>query len=301
LGNGATDTLAANGQKAAAVAPAGVSAQAAAVDAAVAAGESAQAASVAVEAGAAGTDVDVNLEELNQRIHPDPKGSPAQKKKRRHKHMQRFADSMRWASTGLFKPKTWAFWRATIVCFCVCCIVGHWFEMPYCSIMDLFGIVADDYAVWTDPWYHPYWVYGAGAVGLILGIEPLKEYIMKKCKTLRGAFMVTWLIAIFLSMIMELVFGLIVNQPDANGVYPYWDNSQLPLNVFGQAWLVNDVFIGLAGMLCIWFIFPLVCAGFRKLEWRFDERAANIVLMCVVAAFCMCCLASYTELKLWLK
>ena len=70
---------------------------------------------------------------------------------------------------GYFAPRTWDFWRALIVCFCLCCILGHWLEMPYCWLMDrLFGIVADDYAVWTDPWYHPYWVYGFGAVFVTL-------------------------------------------------------------------------------------------------------------------------------------
>ena len=70
---------------------------------------------------------------------------------------------------GYFAPRTWDFWRALAVCFCLCCILGHWLEMPYCWLMDhLFGIVADDYAVWTDPWYHPYWVYGFGAVFLSL-------------------------------------------------------------------------------------------------------------------------------------
>ena len=50
---------------------------------------------------------------------------------------------------GYFAPRTWDFWRALIVCFCLCCILGHWLEMPYCWLMDrLFGIVADDYAVW---------------------------------------------------------------------------------------------------------------------------------------------------------
>jgi len=160
--------------------------------------------------------------------------------------------------------------------------------------MNLFGIVDSDYAVWTDPWYHPYWVYGFGSAGLILGVEPLKEYIIKKRKTLWGAFLETFVIAIFLSMCMELLFGLLVNQPDAAGKYPYWDNSQLPLNIFGQAWLVNDIFIGLVGMIVIWIIFPLLCAFFDYLK----PKTANLVAAGIVAAFCLCCFGSYMELAL---
>ena len=91
---------------------------------------------------------------------------------------------------GYFALRTWEFWRALIVCFCLCCILGHWLEMPYCWLMDqCFGIVADDYAVWTDPWYHPYWVYGFGAVFMTLLIEPLKERLILHRKTLWGAFL----------------------------------------------------------------------------------------------------------------
>ena len=168
---------------------------------------------------------------------------------------------------GYFAPRTWDFWRALIVCFCLCCILGHWLEMPYCWLMDrLFGIVADDYAVWTDPWYHPYWVYGFGAVFMTLLIEPLKERL--------------------------------INQPDpTTGEYPFWDNSQLPGNVFGQAWLVNDFFIGLVAMIYVWVIFPLVCEGFSRLS----PKAANVAFALIIVGFAACVTASYLELKLWEK
>ena len=53
---------------------------------------------------------------------------------------------------GYFEPRTWAFWRSLIVVLCVFSIVGHWLEIPYCVFMDrCFGIVTDDYNVWTRP------------------------------------------------------------------------------------------------------------------------------------------------------
>ena len=131
-----------------------------------------------------------------------------------------------------------------------CRLAGHALELPYCSSMDaLFDIVEDDYAVFIDPWYVPYWVYGFGALGMTFVLEPLKERIIARRKTLAGALAEMFVIAVFLSMAMELAFGLLVNQPDATGTYPYWDNSKLPLNVLQQAWLVNDVFIGFAALV----------------------------------------------------
>ena len=197
---------------------------------------------------------------------------------------------------GYFAPKTWVFWRSIIVCFCIFTIVGHWLEIPYCLFMDsAFGIVADDYAVWTDPWYHPYWVYGFGAVVMTLVIEPFKERMIMRRKTLFGAFLESLVFAILLAMVMELVIGWIVNQPNEFGKYPYWDNSQLPLNIFGQAWLVNDVVIGLVAMIYVWILYPLICRFFRTVK----PDVANAVALVIVLIFVGCCTVSYLEL--WLK
>ncbi len=197
---------------------------------------------------------------------------------------------------GYFAPRTWEFWRAVIVCFCLFSLVGHWLEIPYCLFMsNVFGIVDADYSVWTDPWYHPYWVYGFGAVIVTLIVEPLKERIIMKRKTLWGALLESFVLLVLLSMVIELIAGWLINQPDAMGEYPYWDNSELPLNIFGQAWLVNDVCIGIAAMFYVWIFYPLVCEGFALLK----PKAANIVFVLIVVGFIILCVVSYTQLVLW--
>lgn len=197
---------------------------------------------------------------------------------------------------GYFAPRTWAFWRAVIVCFCLFTLVGHWLEIPYCLFMgSAFGIVDANYNVWTDPWYHPYWVYGFGAVIVTLVIEPLKERIIMKRKTLWGALLESFIVLVLLSMLIELIVGWLINQPDALGEYPYWDNSELPLNIFGQAWLVNDIFIGIAAMLYVWIVYPLVCEMFVHMK----PKVANIVFVVILVGFVTCCVASYTQLVLW--
>ena len=197
---------------------------------------------------------------------------------------------------GYFAPRTWEFWRAVIVCFCLFSLVGHWLEIPYCLFMsNAFGIVDADYNVWTDPWYHPYWVYGFGAVIVTLIVEPLKERIIMKRKTLWGALLESFVVLVLLSMVIELIAGWLINQPDALGEYPYWDNSELPLNIFGQAWLVNDVCIGIAAMFYVWIFYPLVCEGFSLLK----PKAANVVFVLIVVGFIILCVVSYTQLVLW--
>lgn len=197
---------------------------------------------------------------------------------------------------GYFAPRTWDFWRALIICFCLFSLVGHWLEIPYCLFMgSAFGIVDANYNVWSDPWYHPYWVYGVGAVVVTLAVEPLKEIIVMKRKTLWGALLESFVVLVLLSMVIELVAGWLINQPDAMGEYPYWDNSALPLNIFGQAWLVNDIFIGLAAVVYLWVFYPLVCEGFALLK----PKTANIVFVLILIAFALCCIVSYTQLVLW--
>ena len=212
------------------------------------------------------------------------------------KKLSKASDAIRRISTPLyFDPLNWRFWRNLVTCFAICCIIGHWFEIPYCLLMDnFFGIVEDDYAVFHDPWYFPYWVYGFGAIIMTLFIEPFKEHFLKVRKTKFGAVLETFVFAVILAAAMELLFGLIVNQPDEFGVYPYWDNSQLPLNIFGQAWLVNDLAIGLVAVLYLWVIYPLVCNGYEKLS----TKAGLIVFGFVVAAFAVACIVSY--IPIWI-
>ena len=196
-------------------------------------------------------------------------------------------------STALFAPKTWAFWRNNIICFCVNNVLGHCLESLYCKFMDkCFGIVDPDYAIRFDPWYHPYWVYGLGGEAMTFIFEPIKARILKRHKSLPGAMLETYVIAMLAAMAMELGFGLLVNQPDENGNYPYWDNSKLPLNIFKQAWLVNDLVIGAVAVAHIWVGYPLVC----KAMGRLSERAANAVLAVTVGAFAAACVSSYGRL-----
>ncbi len=192
--------------------------------------------------------------------------------------------------TGYFEPKTWAFWRGIIMYFFLFSVVGHWMEIPYCLSMDaLFGIVDSDYAIFLDPLYVPYWVYGAGAAAITILLLPLKIRLVGKRKTMWGAALEFFVMAVVLCAALECVMGWIINQPDALGEYPYWDNSQLPFNILEQAWLVNDIFLGLVTLGYVWFVFPF-CQKFCKL---IGDKAANGLFWAVIAIFVIICVLSY--------
>ncbi len=209
--------------------------------------------------------------------------------------------SMPDGSACFFHPRKRWFWQALVTSFCACCLIGHWLEFPYCWMTNsLFGIVDSDYALYIDPWFHPYWCYGFGALGMTLVLEPAKDWLVRKLGSRKKAMPVSFICAVFLAMLMELGIGLLVNQPDATGHYPYWDNSYLPFNVGGQAWLFNDVFIALAAMVYLWLAFPLVAHAFIWLQGRKirSHNAANVFFAIALAIFAACCILSYTILAL---
>lgn len=190
---------------------------------------------------------------------------------------------------GYFAPKSLRFWCATFVVFCLCCLLGHALEYPYCLTMDaLFGIVDDDYAVFVDPWYVPYWVYGFGALGMTLLLEPVRGWALSRRKTTGGALLETFVLAVLLCAVLETSFGLIINQPDAAGVYPFWDNSQLPGNILQQGWIVNDLVIGTVAMVYLWVIFPLV----STLVERLSRVPVCLLASGVATSFAACCCAT---------
>ena len=204
-------------------------------------------------------------------------------------HLKRFAltksDELKY-----YNPRTWFFWRGMIMYFFIFSVVGHWLEIPYCmSMHGLFGIVADDYAVWSDPLYAPYWVYGIGAAAATLFLLPLKFNIVKKRKTMWGGALQFLITATILCAVLETVIGLIINQPNEFGKYPFWDNSVLPLNILDQGWLVNDFFLALVALAYVWLVFPF-CQKFMTL---IGEKAANRVFVCVLALFAVICVVCY--------
>ncbi len=190
---------------------------------------------------------------------------------------------------GRISVLTWEFWRCMVVCFCVCAWIGHWLEIPYCTFMSQFGIVDPDYSVWHEPWFTPYWVYGIGAVAMTFVLEPFKDAIASRSKTKAGALAEVFVYATVIAAVLETVIGLIINQPNELGVYPYWDNSVLPLNILGQGWLVNDLVIAVVAVVYLYLIYPAV-------EWALEKMPAwlsNVVCLALLGLVIWAGVATY--------
>ena len=174
------------------------------------------------------------------------------------------------AHAGLSRLRTWPFWRTMIIFFCVFSVLGHLIEYPYCWLgMTFFDSVDPTDEVLANP-FKPFFVYGIGVVLCCVFLEPLRAYLLKKFDSPVQALGVFYIIS-------ELTQGFLQNQP-VNGVYPLWDVSDHPGNILGQAWIVNDIFIGLLITVMVWVVLP-PCYRFAQ---RLENRMANIVCAVVV-------------------
>ncbi|MDO4841955.1 MAG: putative ABC transporter permease [Phoenicibacter congonensis] len=153
--------------------------------------------------------------------------------------------------------RSWRFWCHMVIYFCIFSVVGHWCEWIYCSFNDyFFGIVDPNSGVWSDINY-PFFVYGIGVVIASIVLVPYQKMLLhwRQSGVKAGAHF--FIVSVFVAMAAELTQGFIQNRPNEFGVYPLWDNSRLPGNILGQAWIVNDIMI--AGLLSVfvWFIYPI--------------------------------------------
>ena len=146
-----------------------------------------------------------------------------------------------------------------------------------------------DSLVWDDPFY-PFLVYGIGTVVCTLVLMPLKIRLVARQRTLLRAGIQFYLVTVVVCLLMELVMGLMLNQPDAAGTYPLWDNSELPLNILGQAWLVNDLALGAVAMLYTWVIYPLC----QKVLAKPPIRVMNTIAALIIGGFIVLCFVKFS-------
>ena len=151
-----------------------------------------------------------------------------------------------------------------------------------------FGIVDADSLVWDDPMY-PFLVYGVGVVVCALVLMPLKTALVARRATLVSAGIQFFAATVVVCMLMELAMGFMLNQPNAAGEYPLWDNSQLPFNILGQAWLVNDLALAAVAMLYTWIVYPLCQKALGKLPLR----VMNLLAAVVVIGFVVLCAVKF--------
>ena len=192
------------------------------------------------------------------------------------------------AGGGFSRLRTWPFWRTMILYFCIVSVVGHLIEYPYCWLgMTFFGSVDPTSEVLTNP-FKPFFVYGVGVVLCCVLLEPFRGLLLRRFSRTSTALLVFYVVSVFIGMAFELTQGFLQNQP-VDGVYPLWDVSDYPGNILGQAWIVNDIFIGALITLIVWVVLPWA----NGLVERLNDAAANRLCAIVVAATAVLTVVTY--------
>lgn len=188
-------------------------------------------------------------------------------------------------------PWSARFWRCMAIAFCVFSVVGHWIEIPYCLFNDwAFGIVDDDSLVFADPMY-PFLVYGIAAVLAAVVLVPPHNWLLDHYQPRWRAVLIFFVVCVVASAIGELVMGLLLNQPDpVTGKYPLWDNSYLPGNILGQAWIVNDLLLGGLLTLYVWVLYPALVKLVRLVPYNLGWP----ITIVVVVSFVILCIVKFS-------
>lgn len=190
--------------------------------------------------------------------------------------------------------KTWEFWRNHALYFCAYSVVCHWLEIPYSLFMEEnFGIVGEFSVIWEYPFY-PYLAYGFAVLIVGVFLIPLRDWIWAQSVSRGHAAATFYVLALIACIVMEAGCGMIINAPDANGVYPLWDNSDLPLNILGQAWLPNDILFALLASVYVWVLYP---ASEQSLA-RMPRHAADFLTVVVVIAFVALCIWQFSTVPM---
>lgn len=184
---------------------------------------------------------------------------------------------------SFYQPKTWTFWRNLIIYFCLFSVVGHWMEAGFCTLIR-FGILPGTYdpnsQIWSD-WLYPFLVYGFGAAACVLILYPVKTFFQKHIKNPVLPLVLSFVANALVCTLIEFTMGMLLNQPDANGVYPLWDYTNMFCNFMGQVCLQNALAFGLAATLMTWVIYPAL----EKLLARIPKDVMTLVFIAIVVGF----------------
>lgn len=195
-----------------------------------------------------------------------------------------------------YQPRTWAFWRNIIIYFCVFSVVGHWMEAAYCTLIR-FGMIPGTYdpnsQIWSD-WLYPFIVYGFGAVACVLLLYPVKNFLEKRIRSRVVPLLISFVVNALVCTTIELVMGLMVNQPGPDGKLPLWDYSDMFCNFMGQVCLQNAIAFGVVATLMTWVIYPAL----EQLLSKVPRDGMNIAFIAVTVGFCILIFLYYVNVAL---
>jgi uncharacterized membrane protein len=191
-----------------------------------------------------------------------------------------------------YQLTSWAFWCNILIYFCVFSVVGHWAEAGYCTLIR-FGLIPGTYnpdaLIWTD-WLYPFLVYGFGAVVCVLLLYPLMNYLREHIRIPFVPLLISFIVNSIICTLIELVMGLILNQPGADGTMPLWDYSDMFCNFMGQICLQNGLAFGFISTLITWVVYPSLESLFAKIPANSMNVAFIVVLITFGILFVLQCI-----------
>lgn len=194
----------------------------------------------------------------------------------------------------LFRPRKLAYWRNLAIYFCVFSVVGHWMEAGYCTLIR-FGLLPGIYdptsQIWSD-WLYPFMVYGIGFVVCALVFFPFKNWLQQKIRVRGVSLIISFIVNAAVCAGIELVMGLMLNQPLPDGSLPLWDYRSLPFNFMGQICLANAIAFGVAASVITWFVYPAL----EGLLMRMPRDTVRVVSVVVFVGFAFLLALYYIKL-----
>ena len=117
-------------------------------------------------------------------------------------------------------------------------------------------------------------IYGFGAVLITIVIGNLASVESGPFMTFALSFVICGAVEYLTSLILEKIFHA-----------RWWDYSQKPMNLHGRIWIGNLVLFGLAGIVIIHFINPLLYLVLGQVSLRAREIVMSVLLLILVADF----------------
>lgn len=123
----------------------------------------------------------------------------------------------------------------------------------------------------TGPWLP---IYGFGAVLIKLTVGAVSPLESSYSTTFVIAFIVCGLAEYMTSWVLEKIFHA-----------RWWDYSQKPMNLNGRIWIGNLVLFGLAGVVIVKFVDPLLTQFLSRFSLRGKSIVAGVLLAVFLADF----------------
>ena len=175
---------------------------------------------------------------------------------------------------SLLDIKQWRkpqFWRDSFLYYWIFSLFGHILELFWGFAGMQLGLKTPEKFA-SIPIFAIAAPYGLGAIILILFVYPL---VRQRKIGIIGAFF----LSVILTTIVEIISALAIVIVLGNN--PYWDYSNRPFNLFGFATLGNSLAFGVASIIALYLVFPLI-SSVRK---KFNEKLLNWAFWIIVIGY----------------